>query len=53
MTRLLQYAGDTCLLLVNGPASCSKKLLEGVELWLDWEWDEGAKVPQPSTNTGI
>ena len=32
--HLLQYADDTCL-INDGPASC-KKLLEGVERWLDW-----------------
>jgi hypothetical protein len=41
--HLLQYADDTCL-MGDGPASC-KKLLEGVERWLDWSGMR-AKVPK-------
>ena len=41
--HLLQYADDTCL-ISDGPASC-KKLLEGVERWLNWSGMK-AKVPK-------
>ena len=41
--HLLQYADDTCL-ISDGPASC-KKLLEGIERWLDWSGMK-AKVPK-------
>ena len=42
-THLLQYADDTCL-IGEGPASC-KKLLEGIERWLNWSGMR-AKVPK-------
>ena len=41
--HLLQYVDDTCL-ISNGQASC-KKLLEGVERWLNWSGMK-AKVPK-------
>ena len=44
--HLPQYADDTCL-IGDGPASC-KKLLEGIERWLDWS---GMKVKVPKCHT--
>ena len=41
--HLMQYADDTCL-ISDGPASC-KKLLRGIERWLDWSGMK-AKVPK-------
>ena len=41
--HLLQYADDTCL-ISEGPAGC-KKLLEGIERWLNWSGMK-AKVPK-------
>ena len=41
--HLLQYADDTCL-ISDGPESC-KRLLKGIERWLDWSRMK-AKVPK-------
>ena len=45
-SHLLQYADDTCL-ISDSPASC-KRLLEGIERWLDWS---GMKVKVPKCHS--